>query len=455
MRTETKGPRWSERLRTLSLLLFPDRMLKYFPPGFVLRDPVASLVKRTQRQGRQAALLLFHMEDYHSILKSKTPELSSLIQKLIRSAVQETALEYIPDKNLIGMKQFHSDEIAIFVRIESEDEFGRCSVVAGKIREELEARLEKMLSLYLNTPLRVKTGCSLLERHTDIRFSVDTAYHYAMATAAKNLPAHFAMQQMEFEEILKTENLTVLTQPIMDLKTGEIFGWEVLTRGPKTSPFHNPEELFEFADHVELLPELEWLVIQKALREIVDRQIKEQVFINITPVSLSDPKLLGKLLEHLKLLGIDSTQIIFEITERHSINDFEQMASILRSYRAHGFRFAVDDAGAGYSSLQSISELIPDIIKIDKSVIRNIDRESVKQAMLRSLLYFAENINCTVIAEGVEREEEASVLLQNKVPMGQGYYFAKPQPFEQSRNVVHFATLKEKIIHMRNQAASQ
>ncbi|MNP23542.1 Phytochrome-like protein cph2 [compost metagenome] len=213
--------------------------------------------------------------------------------------------------------------------------------------------------------------------------------------------------------------------------------------------------MFEFADQTDLLPQLEWLVIQKAIREITERQIKEQVFINITPVSLSDPQLLGRLLELLKLAGLDSSQIIFEITERHSINDFEQMASIVRSYRTQGFRFAVDDAGSGYSSLQSISELIPDIIKIDKSVIRNIDREAVKVAMLRSLLYFAENINCTVIAEGVEREEEANVLLQNQVHMGQGYYFARPQPFEHGRNVIQFQSLKEKIIHMRKAASGQ
>lgn len=454
MRSGTKGSRWLERLRVMSLLLFPDRMMKYFPPVLVLRDPVTGLIRKTRKGGSQVALLLFHIEEFHSVLKSKTPGFALQIQTLIRQAVQDTALEYITDKNLIGMKQFHTDDLLLFVRIDSEDGFGRCSIVAGLIREELEKRLEKQLSLHLDVPLRVKTGYSLLEEHPDTVYAVDAAYHYAMATAAKNLPAHFALQQQHFMEILKSGNLSVLTQPIMDLKSGEIFGWEVLTRGPKGSPFHNPVELFEFADHAELLPELEWLVIQKALREVVDRQIKEQVFINLTPVSLSDPDLLGRLLEQLKRLDLDSSQIIFEITERHSINDFDQMASILRTYRAQGFRFAVDDAGAGYSSLQSISELIPDIIKIDKSVIRNIDRESVKQAMLRSLLYFAENINCTVIAEGVEREEEAHILLQNQVHMGQGYYFAKPEPFEHGRNVVHFATLKEKIVRMRKAAAS-
>ncbi|MDF2924278.1 MAG: hypothetical protein K0R57_3192 [Paenibacillaceae bacterium] len=453
MRSKTNSGTWLKRLRLLPLLPFPTRMLKYFPPNFIVRDPVHRMVDKVRNEGGHVALLLFHLEDYYSLFSGKPDSLIQMVQEQIRKLFLQSVSAFITKKDFIGVKQFRSDEISMFVRIESRDGFGRCAVVAGKIKEELEARIENQFSLHLESPLRIKTGCSMVESGNNHEFAMEAAYHYAMAVAAKNLPAHYAIQHMELEEIIRTENLSVLTQPIIDLKSGEVFGWEILTRGPKNSPFHNPVELFEFADTAQLLPELEWIVILKALREIKDRQIKEDVFINITPVSLSDPQLLGKLMDQLKLSELDSSQIIFEITERHSINDFELMASILRSYRSQGFRFAVDDAGSGYSSLQSISELVPDIIKIDKSVIRNIDRELVKQAMLRSLLYFAENINCTVIAEGVEREEEANILLQNRVHMGQGYYFAKPQPFEHGRNVVHFASLKEKIVHMRKQAA--
>lgn len=454
MRSKIISGLWRKRLRMLSRIPFPDHMLRFFPPDFVLRDPVSRMVERTRRNGGQVALLFFHLEDYHKLLKSKPPMFRSSLQSQLRKLFLQACASFITKEDFIGVRQFLSDEITLFVRIDSKEGMGRCGVVAAKIREDLELRLEKLISLHMEGAFRIRTGCAFVEENLDTDFAIEDAYTYAIAIAAKNLPAHYAMQHLLLQDIIRNENLTVLTQPIMDLRSGEVFGWEVLTRGPKNSPFHNPVNLFEFADQAKLLPELEWLVIQKALREVTERQIKEQVFINITPVSLSDPKLLGRLLEQLKQFQLDSSQFIFEITERHSINDFDQMADILRSYRSQGFRFAVDDAGSGYSSLQSMSELIPDIIKIDKSVIRNIDRETVKQAMLRSLLYFAENINCTVIAEGVEREEEANILLQNKVHMGQGYYFAKPQPFEHERNVVQFATLKEKIIHMRKAAAA-
>jgi EAL domain-containing protein (putative c-di-GMP-specific phosphodiesterase class I) len=125
------------------------------------------------------------------------------------------------------------------------------------------------------------------------------------------------------------------------------------------------------------------------------------------------------------------------------------MGAILSKFRSYGFRFAIDDAGAGYSSLQSISELIPDIIKIDKSVIQNIDQVAVKQSILRALLLFASDIKCQVVAEGIEREEEANILLDHQVKMGQGYYFAKPERMQFDYARTHVPHLKEKIMKLR------
>lgn len=447
--------KWGKLLKTLVLLPFPNRMLSLFPPPFVTRDPIFSLIQKARSENCSVGLLLFHLNDYYGILKSKPGSFVKRLHKNLQKIFVEVLFRYMERSDVIGVKHIFRNDIAVFIRLSEEGSLGKCSLVAEHMKEELEAALHKQLSLHLEESVKFQTGCCFLDKElADTETAMQSAYHGAMEAAAKNLHPHYVQHRMQLESIIRNEAISVLTQPIMDLKNGEIYGWEVLTRGPSETNFQNPAELFELADEHDLLPQLEWLVMDKALREIADRGIEEQVFINITPVSFSDPKLLNQLLAKLKEYSIDSSQIVFEITERQSINDFEQMAKIVRAYRSHGFRVAVDDAGAGYSTLQSISELIPDIIKIDKSVIRNIDRESVKQALLRSLLSFAENINCQVIAEGVEREEEASVLLLNQVHMGQGFYFAKPEPFEQGKNALHFADLKEKIIRMRHQVSA-
>jgi EAL domain-containing protein (putative c-di-GMP-specific phosphodiesterase class I) len=281
--------------------------------------------------------------------------------------------------------------------------------------------------------------------------AIRSSYHYALAIATKKLPSYFSKSKQELLDIIHKENIAVLAQPIMNLNSGEIFGWEILARGPLNSAFHTPTELFDFAYQADILSKMEFIVIKKTFEEINNRKIKEQVFINVTPVTLCHPLFLNQLLAVLsKYPDISATQIVLEITERHAIRDFTYMGALMANYRSHGFRFAVDDAGAGYSSLQSISELIPDIIKIDRSVIQNIDQLVVKQFLLRALLLFAENINCQVIAEGVESQEEADVLYDMQVQMGQGFYFARPEPLVASQErIQQFRSVTEKIQQKR------
>jgi EAL domain-containing protein (putative c-di-GMP-specific phosphodiesterase class I) len=198
------------------------------------------------------------------------------------------------------------------------------------------------------------------------------------------------------------------------------------------------------------------MVMKHALHEIASRQIREPVFLNVTAVTLSHPLFLTHILQCLERHPLLSPeQIYFEITERHQIYNMDAMIEILRGFRQHGFRFAVDDAGSGYSSLQWISELVPELIKIDRSVIHQVDRTAVKESLLKAIVTAAREMKCEVVAEGVEREEEADVLFRLDVSMGQGYYFAKPHQLlhEDDRDSDMYLETKNRI-QQRRQAAS-
>ncbi|WP_159882633.1 EAL domain-containing protein [Paenibacillus puerhi] len=333
-------------------------------------------------------------------------------------------------------------------------EFGELQRKSQLLQRELERRLQhqgQAAGIRCESAQFV-SGCYVIGPDIEnTAAAVQHAYHYARSIATKKLPAHFSEARNQLLEIVKHEKISVLAQPIMNLSSGDIFGWEILTRGPQNTPFHTPAELFDLAYQADLLSRMEFVVLKKAFREISERRIREQVFINVTPVSLGHPLFLNQLLELLNTYPeVSSSQVVLEITERHAIRDFEHLGAVMKAFRAHGFRFAVDDAGAGYSSLQSISELIPDMIKIDRSVISNIDQISVKQSMLKALLHVAEHINCEVIAEGVERKEEADTLVEMRVNMVQGFYFARPQPLvpDQER-VQQLKQMKEKMDHHR------
>jgi diguanylate cyclase (GGDEF)-like protein len=131
-------------------------------------------------------------------------------------------------------------------------------------------------------------------------------------------------------------------------------------------------------------------------------------------------------MEILQAHGLDPHNVVFEITERSSIEDFSVTKTVLEHYRKQGYRIAIDDAGAGYSSLQAIAELHPDFIKVDRSLIENIHKDKIKECILEMFISFAQKMNISIIAEGIEQLDELIKLTRMGVQYAQGYLLAKP-----------------------------
>lgn len=355
----SKTAKWVKRIKLLWSLPFSNRALRYFPPEFIIRDPLLSLIDAYRRQGLHFGLIVVHLNDFQSVLAKIPYSQSQKLLQQLKNEFIDVLKKNFTDNQILGAKQFGPEDFTVIFKIDQAWTYEDLHQKEVSFRKNVELNLNLFMEQQLYNCLKFQTGSMIVGQsaeHTEA--ALQTAYYYALCVATDRLPVHFAPYRLRLQEIIKNKAIYVLTQPIMCLDNGEIFGWEVLTRGPQHSPFHTPTELFEFAHQADLLQELEYLVLEKAFLEISGRSITEQVFINITPVTLMQPSLLTHVLDCLKQYPkILPTQIIFEITERHSIRDYEQMGSIIRNYRSHGFRFAVDDAGAGYSSLQSISEI--------------------------------------------------------------------------------------------------
>lgn len=230
-----------------------------------------------------------------------------------------------------------------------------------------------------------------------------------------------------FRQILKENRLRVEYQPIVSLENAKTLGWEALTRGPADSCFSSPLALFSFAEEVGMLYALERTCRRLALRNMPSLGKQQKLFINIDPQTINDPYFVkGETKTVLESLGLTPANIVFELTERRSIQDFATFRKSLKHYRDQGYMIAVDDAGAGYSSLQSIVELHPDYIKMDMSLVRNVDTDTVKRALLETFVTFAQKVNCQIIAEGIETSQELQTLIDLGITLGQGYYLARP-----------------------------
>ncbi|MDD9265819.1 GGDEF domain-containing protein [Paenibacillus sp. GCM10023248] len=231
-----------------------------------------------------------------------------------------------------------------------------------------------------------------------------------------------------FQDILATGAVHSVYQPIVSLQDGQVMGYEALIRGPQDSMFQSPIAMFEFAEQNGELYKLEQLAREKAIQGSILEHPQQLLFINISSHVLYDPGFVpGKTLDILLKYGLKPSNVVFEITERTSIEDFTLAQKILEHYRKQGYRIAIDDAGAGYSSLQAIAELQPDFIKIDRSLIENIHKHKVKEYILETFVTIAHKMNISIIAEGIEIPDELAKLTRLGVHYAQGFLLGKPQ----------------------------
>lgn len=231
---------------------------------------------------------------------------------------------------------------------------------------------------------------------------------------------------LSFQGIVRRRELTAVFQPILDMGTGTILGFEGLIRGPANSALHNPSALFDEALRCGMLLEFEMLCRHVMLESFARQKLPGRLFLNVSPSVLTDPSFKnGQTLKYMRQLGISPEQVTIEITEQEA-SDLDLMREALLHYRSMGLQIALDDLGAGYSSLRMWSELHPEFVKVDKHFVRNVDNDPFKLQFLRALQQIAKHSGCRIIAEGIETEAELSVIQSLGIALGQGYFIARP-----------------------------
>ncbi|MFO7704896.1 MAG: bifunctional diguanylate cyclase/phosphodiesterase [Halopseudomonas sp.] len=228
--------------------------------------------------------------------------------------------------------------------------------------------------------------------------------------------------------ILEEESVSILFQPIVSMVQQRIVGYEALSRGPSNSSLHSPLTLFAAARQCGMLTELEMLCRRKAVMAFSRLRLPGSLFLNVSPESLLEKQHYpGRTLAMLQAAGMTPDQVVIELTEQAPIDNFALLHSALVHYRDMGFRIALDDLGAGYSSLRLWSELRPDFVKIDRHFIDGIHLDPLKRDFVGSILTLAKASQAHIIAEGIEHTEELKVLEDMGVDWVQGYWLGRPE----------------------------
>lgn len=261
----------------------------------------------------------------------------------------------------------------------------------------------------------------------------------AMCSVAKKVTHSYPMVSVEellhriqypqFTEIIHKRAFRSFLQPIISMKDEAIFGFEHLLRADKLEV--SPAVLFNFAAEAGLTSMLDQEARQTAVRKRAREGIPVGVksFINFLPSTIYDPDFcLGQTFHIVNEYGIAPGDLVFEVVETEKLDDIARLKRIFKRYKQEGMMVALDDIGAGYSTLDLFRELEPDFVKIDRAYISYCDTDSKKQEFLHKVIDVARTLGTKVLAEGIEREEELSFCKRIGIDLAQGYYVGKPSP---------------------------
>lgn len=243
--------------------------------------------------------------------------------------------------------------------------------------------------------------------------------------------SQFIATKEELIRAIEQDEMVIYYQPKVDIASRGLYGVEALVRW--NHPEQNlifPDQFISQAESFGLIDELSWVIIKKALKEIVDIQrevyMSFKLALNLSPHTLSDLEFPHKFFKVLSQYSIPANQIIFEITESGLINELSRALEIFTRLRLNNIHLSIDDFGTGYAMMQQLKIIPASEIKIDKSFVQNMFVDNSSSVTVKKVIEIGHELEMKVVAEGVETKEQLLFLQTHQCDIAQGYLFSKP-----------------------------
>jgi EAL domain-containing protein (putative c-di-GMP-specific phosphodiesterase class I) len=227
--------------------------------------------------------------------------------------------------------------------------------------------------------------------------------------------------------VLDDGGAQIALQPVADLATDTVCGYEALARFP-ARPGWGPQDWFDAADRVGLGAALESAAVHNALCLLPRLPPARTLAVNVSARALLASESIPAL-----FTNSQSRRLVLEVTEHERIRDLDRLRARLAPVRAAGVRIAVDDAGSGFAGLQHILDLAPEVLKLDRTLITGISEDPARQAMCEAMLGFCRRTNAALVAEGVETPAELATVRRLGVTRAQGYLLGRPEIWDALR----------------------
>jgi diguanylate cyclase (GGDEF)-like protein len=414
---------------------------------FATRDPLTNLynqiafwdliqyeTERSKRQGYKFSLLVIDLDNFKTMNDSYGHDAGDVILKefsiVLKNAVRAGDI----------LARYAGDEFVAILPVCDE---GQAYIVARRILENLR-EYTIMLPNGAGIKQNVSIGVAVFPDHAqeakDLYLLADSMVLQAKTFGKDRLSMPSEHDNVEILKSMGDTNIMILEaiaqrrivpyfQPIMNVKDKKIEAYEVLTRIVTKDRVIPAAEFIESAENMGAIGKLDYQLIEHAFAKIRECNYAGTIFLNLSPKALVLNEFMPTVRKLLRDYGREPSNMVFEITERDTIKGLNVIDKYIRELRAEGFRFAIDDFGAGYSSFQYLRHFSIDFIKVDGEFIKNMQGNgTVDAAIVSSIAALSEKLGIKTIAEFVESEDILARVESAGIDYAQGYYIKRPSP---------------------------
>jgi EAL domain-containing protein (putative c-di-GMP-specific phosphodiesterase class I) len=290
--------------------------------------------------------------------------------------------------------------------------------VTRRLRQSLDGTAADFLNILASSLVAADNPRVRSARHV-IRTLQEAVKIVAQRQTAERVEAFAALKS-----VIGQKQLRPAFQPVRHLPDGAIMGYEALIRGPQGSSLEPPTVLFAVAHDNEMDVELETLCLEMIFANLPRPVGERRLFVNASAMLLRHPVFLDE--RNLAAINRSHADVVVEISEKEMVRDYEAFREVLALVRRANLKIAIDDAGSGYSGLESILQMKPDYIKVADTLVRHLHTDPIKREIIASLAAIGKHSGATLVAEGIEVEAERRTLVDLGIEFGQGYLLGRP-----------------------------
>jgi diguanylate cyclase (GGDEF)-like protein/PAS domain S-box-containing protein len=434
--------RLKEAEEQVAFMAYHDK-LTGVPNRNLLEQLLSQALHRAERQGLAVAVLFIDIDNFKLINDSLGHAAGDELLRELAVRLQTA----VRDSDVVA-RQGGDEFLVLLTDIEMEGAPGKAVGSAEAVARRIQDLLDEPFQLdreelYVTGTIGISIFPLDATRGEDLLRNADAA----MYRSKKQGPGHWLVHPPRSKDVLAELSFATRLrravdarqwvlhyQPIVDLDTGDVRAVEALIRWKDPQGgLIQPGEFLPLAEAMGFSGAIgDWVIqeVTKQSRIWHDRGYRFQVCFNVSPSQLQRSDVAEGILAAAETSRVDPTALGIEITEAADVDELEQAVSVLRQLRDEGLSVAMDDFGTGHSSLARLRDLPVDLLKIDRSFVRDIPQDPHSVGMVRAIIQLAKTLVLIPMAEGVETEEQRHFLASEGCPLGQGFYVRRPVPAE-------------------------